>query len=141
MKDVNKAAITKYATSFGAGALITLIVCLIEYITGSGSLNLYQILSDGFNISGFILISAAILIYCSGEGIFLGIGFMARHVALTFMPMGRMKHETYATYRERTMNKKKKGSSIPPLLAGAVFLAIGIIFTVIWASTVQIPAV
>ena len=141
MKDVNKAAITKYATSCVAGALITVVVCLIESITGGDSVNLYQILSDGFNVSGFILIATAILIYCSDEGIFLGVGFVARNVVLTFMPMGRMKHETYATYRERTMNKKKKGNSIPPLLAGAVFLAIGIVFTVIWASTVQIPAV
>jgi hypothetical protein len=70
--------------------------------------------------------------YVSGEGALLGIGFILRNVVLTFIPMGRMKHEKYADYHARKTGQMKKRKLSPILVTGLVFLVTGMILTVIW---------
>ena len=72
------------------------------------------------------------MLYISGEGALLGIGFVLRNVVLTFIPMGRAKQELYSEYRERKLKKAKKEKDNCILVVGLLFLFIGIIFTVIW---------
>ena len=75
------------------------------------------------------------MMYVSGEGALLGIGFILRNVVLTFIPMGRMKHEKYADYRARKLSQANKRSNKHILVTGLIFLFIGIAFTVIWYTT------
>jgi hypothetical protein len=72
------------------------------------------------------------MLYVSGEGALIGIGFVLRNVVLAFLPMGRARHELYADYRERKMSETKKQNDSCILVTGLFFLAIGIILTVIW---------
>ena len=72
------------------------------------------------------------MMYVSGEGALLGIGFVLRNVVLAFIPMGRAKHEVYADYRARKLKEAKKHNNSYILVTGLVFLFIGIVFTVIW---------
>jgi len=72
------------------------------------------------------------MLYVSGEGALIGIGFVLRNVVLAFVPMGRAKHELYADYRERKLSEAKRRNDRCILVTGLFFLAIGIIFTVIW---------
>ncbi len=72
------------------------------------------------------------MMFVSGEGALLGIGFVLRNVVLMFTPMGRANHEFYADYRERKLKEMKKSSDHAILFTGLFFLAIGIVFTVIW---------
>jgi len=51
---------------------------------------------------------------------------------LTFIPMGRAKHEKYADYRERKLGKAKKQDNSCILVTGLFFLITGIILTLIW---------
>ena len=113
-------------------ALIAFLVIWSKgFFTESAAVNL-QILSDAFFVSGVLMTLFAGLLYVSGEGALIGISFVLRNVVLTFIPMGRAKHERYADYRARKLSEGKKQDSSCILRTGLFFLVIGIILTVIW---------
>jgi len=132
VKQENKTLLIKYLVCFGVASLITFIVFWIKGFFGSSVAVNIQILSDGFFVSGILMTMFAGMMYISGEGALIGIGFVLRNVLLTFIPMGRTKHEVYAKYRERKMASMKKSGDHCILVTGLLFLLIGVIFTVIW---------
>ena len=132
MKQETKVTLTKYAVCFGVEALIAFLVIWSKgFFTESAAVNL-QILSDAFFVSGVLMTLFAGLLYVSGEGALIGISFVLRNVVLTFIPMGRAKHERYADYRARKLSEGKKQDRSCILRTGLFFLVIGIILTVIW---------
>ena len=132
MEKKTKVTLTKYAVCFGIEALIAFLVIWSKgFFTQSAAVNI-QILSDAFFVSGILMTLFAGLLYVSGEGALIGIGFVLRNVVLAFIPMGRARHERYADYRERKLSEAKKRNDSYILITGLFFLAIGIIFTVIW---------
>ena len=132
MKQETKVTLTKYAICFGVEALIAFLVIWSKgFFTPSAAVNL-QILSDAFFVSGVLMTLFAGLLYVSGEGALIGISFVLRNAVLTFIPMGRAKHERYADYRARKLGDGKKKNQSCILVTGLFFLAIGIILTVIW---------
>lgn len=132
MKQENQGLFKKYIICFCIASIITFIVFWIKgFFTDSIAVNI-QILSDGFFVSGAMLTLFAGMMFISGEGALLGISFVLRNVVQAFVPMGRKYHETYAKYRERKLGKIKKSTDNCILVTGLIFLAIGIIFTVIW---------
>lgn len=135
-----KSLLTKYLSCFGVASVITLIVFWIKgFFTDSLAVNL-QILSDGFVVSGLLLTLFAGMLFISGEGALIGISFVLRNVVQAFVPMGRRHHEVYAKYRERKLSEMKKSADHCVLVTGLTFLAIGVIFTVIWyVKFYQIP--
>ena len=135
MQQEKKSLLIKYGIYFGVAAVITVLVFWAKgFFTDNAGVNL-QILSDGFFVSGVALLAFAGMMFISGEGALIGIGFVLRSVAQFFIPMGRKNHEFYAQYRERVLAEKKekqqKGNHCA-LVVGLIFLAISIIFTVIW---------
>lgn len=132
MKKENKSLWIKWLVCFGVASLITLGVFFIKnFFTDNVGRNI-QVLADGFSVSGLLMTMFAGLLFVSGEGAFIGIGFIMRSVALTFIPMGRKKHELYRDYRERKVKELKKQSDVCVLVTGLVFLFVGIVFNVIW---------
>ena len=132
MKQETKSLLIKYIVCFCVASLITFIVfCIKGFFTESTAVNI-QILSDGFSIAGLILTLFAGMMYVSGEGALIGIGFVMRNVLLAFIPMGRKLHETYKQYRERKLGTIKKSSDKCLLFTGLLFLLIGVAFTIIW---------
>ena len=132
MKKENKALLVKYMICFAVASLITVAVFWSKgFFAHSVGVNI-QILADGFFVSGILMTLFAGLMFVSGEGALLGIGFVLRSVILTFIPMGRVKHELYADYRERKLKEMKKNKDSSILVTGLLFLAIGIVFNVIW---------
>ena len=132
MKQENKALLIKYIVCFCIASLITFIVFWIKgFFTSSVGVNI-QILSDGFCVSGLLLTLFAGMMFVSGEGALIGIGFVLRNIVQAFVPMGRAKHEFYADYRERKLKEAKKSKDNCILVTGLAFLLIGIVFTVIW---------
>ena len=93
-----------------------------------------QILADAFFVSGVLMTLFAGMMYVSGEGALIGIGFVMRNVLLAFVPMGRARHETYADYRARKLGNAKKNSNRYALVTGLIFLFIGTVLTVIWTA-------
>ena len=72
------------------------------------------------------------LMYVSGEGALVGMGFVLRRVLIFFIPTGHTKTERYIDYRERKINAIKKFDNSYLLVTGLIFLFIGIAFTAIW---------
>ena len=132
MKQETKVKLRNYAICFVIEALIAFFVIWSKgFFTQSAAVNI-QILSDAFFVSGILMTLFAGMMYVSGEGALVGIGFVLRNVVLTFIPMGRARQERYADYRARKMGEAKKRSNSCILVTGLVFLLIGIVFTVIW---------
>lgn len=135
MKQETKVTFRNYAICFGIEALIAFLVIWSKgFFTQSAAVNI-QILSDAFFVSGILMTLFAGMMYVSGEGALIGIGFVLRNVVLAFVPMGRARHERYADYRARKLGEAKKHNNRCILVTGLVFLFIGIVFTVIWYAS------
>jgi hypothetical protein len=136
-----KNLLLKYAVCIGVALLITVAVFWSKgFFTDSAAVNI-QILSDGFFVSGIVVSSVAGLLFVGGEGMFISIGFVLRNVVLTFIPGGRKKHERYADYRARKLEGLKKEGDHCILVTGLSFLALGVLFSVIWyMNFYQMPA-
>jgi len=132
VKQKTKAALKNYGICVGIEVLIAFLVIWSKgFFAHSLAVNL-QILSDAFFVSGVLMTLFAGMMYVSGEGALIGIGFVLRNVVLSFIPMGRAKHEVYADYRARKLSNAKKSSNHYVLVSGLIFLFIGIVLTVIW---------
>lgn len=132
MKQQTKAELRNYGICVGIAALIAFLVIWSKgFFAHTASVNI-QILSDAFFVSGALMTMFAGMMYISGEGGLLGIGFVLRNVVLAFIPMGRAKHELYRDYRARKLKEAKKTSNRYVLVTGLVFLFIGLVFTIIW---------
>lgn len=136
-----KTLLKKYLICFGVAFLMAFLVLWREgFLKDDVAVNL-QILSDCFCVSGLLLTLFAGLLFISGEGAFIGIGFVMRNVVLAFVPMGRAKHESYAKYRERKLGTVKKQGDHCILITGLLFLSVGIVFSVVWyLNFYQMPA-
>ena len=141
MKQETKDTFIKYAVCVGIEALIAFLVIWSKgFLVYSAAVNI-QILSDAFFVSGILMTLFAGMMYVSGEGALIGIGFVLRNVVLAFIPMGRAKHEKYVDYRTRKMDEIKRNNDSCILVTGLIFLAIGIIFTVIWYLNFYHPSI
>lgn len=119
--------------------MIAFIVFWIKgFFTDSIAVNI-QILSDGFFVSGVLMTLFAAMMFVSGEGALIGIGFILRNVVQAFVPMGRKNHEFYAQYRERKLGEMKRSSDHCILITGLLFLFVGITLTVIWSVAFYTP--
>jgi hypothetical protein len=137
VKPENKALLIKYIVCFCVASAITAAIIVLKYSLNnnpSEKISVLSVLSDGFTVSGVLMILFAGMMFVSGEGALIGIGFVLRNIVLAFVPAGRMRHEKYADYRERKMAEAKKTSDHSILVTGLVFLAIGIVFIFIWYS-------
>ena len=133
MKQENRVKFIKYAVCFGIEAVIAFLVVWSKgFFTDSAAVNL-QILADAFFVAGILMTLFAGMLFVSGEGALIGIGFVLRNVVLAFIPMGRARHELYADYRKRKLSEAKKQNNSSILVTGLFFLFVGIILTGIWS--------
>ena len=132
MKQENKVTLRNYAICIGIEILIAFLVIWSKgFFTQSTAVNI-QILSDAFFVSGILMALFAGMMYVSGEGALIGIGFVLRNIVLAFTPMGRARQERYADYRARKLSQAKKHNNSHILVTGLIFVFIGIVLTVIW---------
>ena len=132
MKQETKVKLIKYAVCVGVEVLIAFLVIWSKgFFTDSAAVNL-QILADAFFVAGILMTLFAGMLFVSGEGALIGIGFVLRNVVLAFIPMGRARHELYADYRARKLGEAKKRNNSSILVTGLIFLITGILLTGIW---------
>lgn len=135
MKQETKVKLIKYAVCVGVEVLIAFLVIWSKgFFTDSAAVNL-QILADAFFVAGILMTLFAGMLFVSGEGALIGIGFVLRNVVLAFIPMGRARHELYVDYRARKLGEAKKRNNSSILVTGLIFLIIGILLTGIWYVT------
>lgn len=140
MKPEIKSLLIKYAVCFGIASAITFSVIWIKgFFTESVAVNV-QILADAFFVSGILFTLFAGMLFVSGEGALLGIGFVLRNVVLAFVPMGRLKHEKYADYRARKLGEAAQRHYSPILVIGLLFLAVGLILNGVWYANFYNPS-
>ena len=135
VKQENKEILIKYAVCFGIEVVIAFLVIWSKgFFTDSAAVNL-QILADAFFVAGILMTLFAGMLFISGEGALIGIGFVLRNVVLAFIPMGRARHELYADYRARKLSEARERDNSSILVTGLFFLIIGVILTAIWYVT------
>ena len=133
MKQETKVKLRNYGICVGIEVLIAFLVIWSKgFFTDRAAVNL-QILADAFFVPGILVTLFAGMLYVSGEGALIGIGFVLRNAVLTFIPMGRAKQELYAEYRARKLKEAKPHRARCILVSGLVFLIIGIALSVIWS--------
>ena len=134
MKQETKITLRNYGICVGVELLIGFLVIWSKgFFAHSLAVNV-QILSDAFFVAGILMSLFAGLLYVSGEGALIGIGFILRNVVLAFVPMGRARHEKYADYRARKLGAAKKHDDRCILVTGLIFLFIGIALSLIWSA-------
>ena len=132
MKQENKVMLRKYAICFGIEAFIMFLVIWANgFFTQSIAVDI-QIIADACFIAGILMVFFAAMMYISGEGGLIGIGFLLKNAVLTFIPIGRAKHEKYIDYRTRKISEAKNNNNSHILVTGLIFVFIGLVFTVIW---------
>ena len=135
MKQETKVKLIKYTVCVGVEAVIAFLVIWSKgFFTDSAAVNL-QILADAFFVAGILMTLIAGMLFVSGEGALIGIGFVLRNVVLAFIPMGRARHELYVDYRARKLGEAKKRNNSSILVTGLSFLIIGVVLTAIWYVT------
>lgn len=132
MKQETKIKLLRYGICFAVASLISVLVFSSKGFFGDSVAVNIQILADGFFVSGILMTLFAGMLFVSGEGALIGIGFVMRNVILAFIPMGRQKHEFYKDYRERKLKTMQKSKDHSVIFVGLVFLIVGIVFNVIW---------
>ena len=138
MKQENKEKLIKYAVCFGIEVVIAFLVIWSKgFFTDSAAVNL-QILADAFFVAGILMTLFAGMLFISGEGALIGIGFVLRNVVIAFIPIGRARHELYADYRARKLSEARERDNSSILVTGLFFLIIGVILTAIWYVTFYI---
>ena len=132
MKQEIKALLTRYGICFGVASLIAFVIFWINgFFTDSAAVNL-QIVADGLSIAGLLFLLFAGMMYISGEGGLLGIGYVMQCVVQAFIPMGRKNHESYAKYRERKLGRLRKPGDNCIFVTGLVFFVAGVILLMIY---------
>ena len=132
MEKDKKTLLTKYIICFVVATAIVLFMFSLKGFFGTDKKQNMQILHDAFFTSGALLMLFSGLLYVSGEGIFLGVGFVFGKALKALIPFAYKEYETYEQYRERKLGsvKKKGGSAI--FLTGLIFFLISLIFLAIW---------
>ena len=132
MNQESKETLKKYAICFGVEIFIAFLVIWVNgFFTESIAVNI-QIIADACFVAGILMTSFAAMMYISGEGALIGIGFALKTAFLTFIPMGREKQERYTDYRARKLSEAKKHSNSHIFVTGLIFVFIGIVLTAIW---------
>lgn len=132
MKQDCNSTLRKYAVCFGIETVIAFLVIWANgFFTESAAVNL-QIMADACFVAGILMTLFVGMMYISGEGALIGIGFALKSALLTFIPMGRAKQERYIDYRERKMKERQQQNNRHILLTGLFFVFIGVILNIIW---------
>lgn len=132
MEKEKKTILWKYVITLCVGLALALVVCAIGGFFQEDAKENIRLLHDAFFSVGALLVLFFGLLYVSSEGAFLGIGYALSWTIKTFIPFGRKTQETYAQYRERKLGKQKKKGNACVFFIGLLFIAISIVFLIIW---------
>ena len=127
MEQETKSRIIRYLICLAVGAGIVLTVFALKGFAMETKKETMQLLHDAFFSAGALMILFSGLLYVSGEGAFLGIGYALGRAVRALIPFSNKPHETYAQYRERKTGERKK-SDHALLLTGLFFFVVSLIF-------------
>ena len=126
----------KQFSGFLSGTIAALLIMAARGIfTAENSVQRLLCVCDGFSISGILLLCTAAVMWISDQGSFDILGYAVRKGLHHILP-GRFGEDIGSYYDYKTAMKEKDHSKSIKLLLipGAVFLAAGVVMTVIWES-------
>ena len=132
MDQEKKKILYKYLACLCVGVSMVVVIFAINDFDFDGPKTSMRILHDAFFTAGALMSLFAGLLYASGEGAFLGIGYALKGAIRVFVPVWRKEHETFKDYRERKIAKAKPQGVRSIFFTGLFFLLISIIFLMIW---------
>lgn len=138
MKDRSiKRAIISYSVTFVIAAATTVMILFYKNAFETRSLRtLYGVLSDAFFVPGVIIVGFGIMTHIAQGGFLDGISYSLKRAALSFIPGGRIKkEETFAEYKERKNDTRKKTEVMSMYVVGGVFLLVAIVFVALYSNT------
>ena len=114
------------------GAVIGFVIaCLQGLFQAEAASDVMRILSDGYFVSGGLLLAGAGLRWAANGGTFDGLGYTFKSA------FGRMTRDyenqkvSFAQYREE--REKKNKSAVPMLISGLVYFALSLVFLMIYS--------
>ncbi len=132
MEEQNKSLLKRYGVCFFIASLCILTVFAIKGFFTADLKHNMQVLADAFFATGALFMLFYGLIFVSGEGALLGIGYALRVAFRALIPFARKRHETYAQYRERKTGDRKGNRDGCIFFTGLFFFLISFIFLFIW---------
>ena len=118
-------------------AICGLLSFMIMWIRGlfevKNKLDLYMVLSDGFFVSGILVMGFGLLIVVSQNGAFDAIRFSIQSILSRFSKEKRDKYVSYAEYKEK-LAAKGKLNCLFLILPAALFLLLGALFTMLFMN-------
>lgn len=132
MSENGRKNLIKNAIAFGVGLAFAAIHCFSRGILEMELVARYITLSDAFTVPGMLMGFSGMLVCLANGGAFDGVGYVLGHAIRSLMFFGRRgEAETYKEYVERRREKKTTGYGFL-FVTGAVFLAIGTVFTALY---------
>ncbi len=120
----------EFLVSLAVGAGITVIAVIVGFLDEKRTV--LQILCDGFTVAGILLMCYAGLVWSRNEGTFDMISFGVSRI--TKFRYGKLdeaeRKETFYDYRKRKAATRQ--DAIPTLKAGAVYMALALVFLVLF---------
>ena len=117
---------------FGAGLVLFITVCLLRGTFSAGVEKLIMGICDGAFAAFAVLTGLGALVWVSSNGLFDGLGYLAATTRrLPKKIREDEKEESYMDYKER-MASKRQGHPAPLIFAGLAWLAVSIIFLIIY---------
>jgi hypothetical protein len=108
-------------------------VFLMDVFHAQTTRDLFRLLSDCFFLPAAMLLASAGLNWAKNGGVWDGLGFTVKILFARMMPNYESKRITFAEYKEK--REEKSSSSIPALVSGLVYLAVAVVFLVLFNIT------
>lgn len=130
MNDKNK--IWAYGTCFAVAMIIFIVAASVwDLFSQTELLQIIRILSDAFFLPGVMFVGVALIGWIGSKGTFDIFSFSMRNLFSMFKKESYYKNASFYEYR-RDKDENRKPFNLPMMVVGLAFLALGILFTVVF---------
>jgi len=124
---------------YGAGSVVALLLTALGLYVQSFSFGLaasesYRMLSNAFTVTGTLFLGVGALVWVANEEVFFGLFYGLGHAVRMLIPGRKDKDDTYYDYVEKQRAKGKVKGYAFILVIGAVFMAVAVIFLLLFNS-------
>ncbi len=133
--------ILKYTIAASIGAALVLLYLAGHPREGLPPAEVWRIWCDAFTVPGMLIFLTGVLVWLSGEGVFLGLGYAVSYMVRMLIPGMGHKHERYADYIERKTEKGKAKGYAFLFVVGGVMLLAAAVFLVLFYRAYTAPAI
>ncbi len=122
----------KYLIASAIAALICVFMLYLYDIgNAQGLAQIYKILADSFTLPGILFLALGSLVWVESTGAIDGIAYALGRAGRMLIPFSKKNNETFYDYKTRKAENRSGGYGFL-LIVGAAFLAISVIFIVLF---------